>query len=173
MAELGDNVRAAYKLIDIDDNIHGAIIKIYKDSSLLSVYLGHVDDVLTDEDPQTHESPTSAITEGSGDAALCFIYELQDGNYKLVAIDVESFLTENEFADGLQVNDHVVSVVTQDIATATDSGVVSLAESYNVKQYAVNDVKENASANVATEYDETTGVKVLNFSRMIIDCGEY
>ena len=100
------NVKEAYKLIYATDQNRtavGDIVKIYKDSSLYDVYLGHVDDELAAPDDPT-------VVPGSGDTALCFIYEKADGDYELVAINVEEFLEESEFADGLQVLNHVVSV---------------------------------------------------------------
>lgn len=43
--------------------------------------------------------------------ALCFIYYTASGKYDLTAVDVESFLQENEFGDGLTVNgNHKVSL---------------------------------------------------------------
>ena len=101
---LGDaNVKEAYKLLDSTGGTLGDVIKIYKDSALYRVYLGHVDDTLT-------SSTDPTVVPGTGDTALCFIYEKADGTYELVAVNVESFLQESEFADGLQVNNHVVSV---------------------------------------------------------------
>lgn len=97
------NVKEEYALINHDGTQLGDSVKIYKDSSLYRVYLGHVDDTLVSANDPT-------VVPGSGDTALCFIYEKTDGTYELVAINVESFLEESEFADGLQVNNHVVSV---------------------------------------------------------------
>ena len=121
---LASNVREQYKLVDADGNaISGAeVIKIYKDSALVNILIGHVDDRLTNADGEG-ESPDTAITNGTGDAALVYIMQLADGNYKLAAVNVESFLEESEFADGLQVNSHVVSVKKD-----TTSGKVRIAD---------------------------------------------
>ena len=100
------NVKEAYKIIYATDSNRTAIgdtVKIYKDSALYRVYLGHVNDTIT-----SATDPT--VVDGTGDTALCFIYQKADGTYELVAVNVESFLQESEFADGLQVNNHVVSV---------------------------------------------------------------
>ncbi len=100
------NVKEAYKIIYATDSNRTAIgdtVKIYKDSALHSVYLGHVDDAV-----KSTTDPT--VVPGTGDTALCFIYQKADGTYELIAVNVESFLQESEFADGLQVNNHVVSV---------------------------------------------------------------
>ena len=69
---LGDaNVKEAYKLLDSTGGTLGDVIKIYKDSALYRVYLGHVDDTLT-------SSTDPTVVPGTGDTALCFIYEKAD-----------------------------------------------------------------------------------------------
>ena len=84
LTALGANVKEAWKLVDEDKVKVGSEIKIYKDSSLKSVAL-------------------------SGQT-LNFTYILADGSEDTVGVDVSSFLAESEFANGLQVVDHVVSV---------------------------------------------------------------
>ena len=106
---LSANVREKYQLLDSDGNQIGADIEIYKDSSLNNIFVGHVDDVLTNADAQG-ESADTVVTSGTGDAALVYIMHLENDKYKLAAVNVESFLEENEFSDGLQVTNHVVSV---------------------------------------------------------------
>ena len=117
---LDSNVREAYELVDADGRKHGARINIYKDSSLYSVYLGHVDDRLT-----SPSDPT--VIDGTGDAALCFIYQLESGDYQLIPINVETFLEETEFEDGLTVNNHVVKVLkdptSEDFLSVSIDGV--------------------------------------------------
>lgn len=103
LGKLGANVKEAYKLLDSKGGQLGDWIKIYKDSALKEVYLGHVDDRLADV-----SSPV--VTSGTGDTALCFIYYTVDGKYNLVAVNVESFLQESEFKDGLLVDNHEVKV---------------------------------------------------------------
>ena len=95
------NVKEQYNLVNASGETIGATIKIYKDSSLYRVYLGHVDDTIT-----SATDPT--VVPGSGDAALCFIYHKEDGSYELVAINVESFLEESEFASGVTATNHIV-----------------------------------------------------------------
>lgn len=93
------NIKEAYRLFgnaNGSETAIGDIIKIYKDSSLYNVYLGHVDDNIT--------SPTDpTVISGTGSEALCFIYQKSDGTYELVKINVESFLLENEFKDGFEI----------------------------------------------------------------------
>lgn len=84
---LGENVKEQYKLqetVGKESNFVGEPINIYKDSSLKSVAL----------DGQT----------------LNFTYILADGKESTVGVDVSTFLAESEFADGLQVTNHIVSV---------------------------------------------------------------
>ena len=103
---LDANVREAYDLVNLSGypQPNSERILIYKDSSLYKAYLGHTDDRLDDyTDPES-------IVYGTGDTALCFIYLKVDGTYQLVAVDVEEFLQENEFEDGLVVNNHIVKV---------------------------------------------------------------
>ena len=98
------NVREEFALIDHLGRQLGDTVKVYKDSSLYGVFLGHVDDTLSD--PTDPES----LVSGSGDTALDLIYHKEDGTYELVAIDVNDFLEESEFKDGLVVDNHVVKV---------------------------------------------------------------
>lgn len=159
------NVREAYKLIDANGRTAiGDVIKIYKDSSLQSVYLGHVDDKLANEDSTTHESADTAVTSGTGSEALCFIYHLENGNYKLVAVDLESFLQESEFGDGLQVNNHVVSVNAGDGLDfdSSDPKKVIVKKDSNSEQ-----VYTNASTNADVLTVGANGVKVANVQAAI------
>lgn len=109
------NVKEAYKLIyatDANRTAIGDVVKIYKDSALQNVYMGHFDDTLSGQDASTHESSSSTVVPGTGDDALCFVYQLANGNYKLEAVNVQAFLKETEFKDGLTVDtsNHTVSV---------------------------------------------------------------
>ena len=86
---------------NLSSNI-GDPIDIPVDRNLYQVYLGHVDDTLT-------SSTDPTVISGTGNDALCFIYNLSDGTYQLVPVDIESYLTESEFSDGLSVTNHVVT----------------------------------------------------------------
>lgn len=100
------NVKEAYKLVDGTDahTQHGATIKIYKDSTLDKVVLGTMDWRLVDEDASGISSSNTLVTSATtGDDALVFVYQLADGKYQRASVDVESFLSENEFKDGLEV----------------------------------------------------------------------
>ena len=94
------NVKEQYNLVNASGETIGATIKIYKDSSLYNVYLGHVDDTIAGDPP--------VVTSGTGDTALCFIYHKEDGSYELVPVNVETFLEESEFASGVTATNHIV-----------------------------------------------------------------
>ena len=94
------NVKEQYNLVNASGETIGATIKIYKDSSLYNVYLGHMDDTIAGDPP--------VVTSGTGDTALCFIYHKEDGSYALVPVNVESFLEESEFESGVTATNHIV-----------------------------------------------------------------
>ena len=98
------NVREEFALLDHNGRQLGDTVKVYKDSSLYNVFLGQIDDTLSD--PTDPES----LVKGSGDTALDLIYHKEDGTYELVPIDVNDFLEESEFKDGFVVDNHVVKV---------------------------------------------------------------
>jgi hypothetical protein len=103
LAALGEaNVKEAYKLVDEDGAQAGSTVKIYKDSALQSVSFA--------------------------DQKLTFVYNLADGSSKTVDVDVSSFLAENEFGNGLVVNDHVVSVALADHAEGTNDNYLVMEE---------------------------------------------
>ena len=157
LANLGTNVKEAYKLLDSDGGQLGDWIKIYKDSSLYRVYLGHVDDTIT--------SPTDpTVVSGSGDTALCFIYNKADGTYELVAINVESFLEESEFKKGLEVVNHEVNVkidgTSEGFLTVSMDGL-KLSGVQDAINAAVNALNANVSG---TSSDGHVGVQVIEVS---------
>ena len=153
---LPSNVKERYQLLATDESQIGENIDIPKDSSLYRVYLGHVDDELT-----SASDPT--VVSGIGDTALCFIYQVADGTYELVAVDVEDFLQESEFADGLEVNDHVVSVKidenSEDFLTVSSDGV---------KLDGVQDAIDEAKTELNTEIAELSG-SVETLSGAVVD----
>lgn len=140
------NVQTRYQLTQTVNGTSarvGDYIDIPKDKSLVSVQLGHIDDTLTGEDSTTHESTSSTIKSGTGADALVFVHQLANGNYKLTTVNVSSFLTENEFRDGLQVNNGVVSVKVTDA-----DNFLSVDATNGVKlsgvQSAINTAKQTA-----------------------------
>jgi len=149
------NVKEEFALIDHNGRQLGDTVKVYKDSSLYRAFLGHIDDVLSDPD-----DPESLVS-GSGDTALDLIYHKEDGSYELVAIDVNDFLEESEFKDGLEVDNHIVKVkVDEDsekvrISSAETADVLSVSEDgvkiANIQaaiDYAVAELAGNIDADV-------------------------
>ena len=156
------NVKEKYQLLASDNSQIGVDIEIPKDSALQDVYLGHVDDKLKNADGQG-ESVDTTITSGTGDAALVYVMLLSNGKYKLIAVNVESFLSESEFADGLQVNNHKVSVkvdtssekvttgegVTGDVLTVSTDGV-KVNNIQNAIDYAISKLDANVTGGTTT-----------------------
>ena len=124
LAALSDNnVKEAYRLQTIGGSTAiGDVVKVYKDSSLKEVYLGASTDTI--------DASTGTITKNTvaDPQSMNFAYQLADGTYQLVKIDVSKFLTQSEFADGLQMTGGVVSVLIDSTSGkvrtgATPSGV--------------------------------------------------
>ena len=149
------NVKEEFALVDHNGHQLGETVKVYKDSSLYSAFLGHIDDVLSDPD-----DPESLVS-GSGDTALDLIYHKEDGTYELVAIDVNDFLEESEFKDGFVVDNHVVKVKVDEasekvrISSAETADVLSVSEDgvkiSNIQaaiDYAVAELAGNIDADV-------------------------
>ena len=100
VANLGTNVREAYKLIGKNSEQLGSTIKIYKDQTLADV-------ALVDRNEKNEEGQY-----------LRYTYTITDGSYKQVYVDVSAFLTEAEYGDGLKVVNHVISAkLGEDTAT--------------------------------------------------------
>lgn len=147
---LDANVLEQYKLQQTVNGVtsfEGETIKIYKDSSLKSVELV--------------------------DQKLVFTYILADDSEKTVSVDVSTFLAESEFANGLQVTNHVVSVkideTSEGFLTVSEAGVklsgVKNAIDDAVKALDVNDAA--ATGQYVSSVSETDGkiaVSRLNVS---------
>ena len=102
---LDADVREAYRLVGHSGNTIGDLVKIYKDSSLLSVALLHAD---TAADPQvlpTYNKETDTWTDiptpTEANQALCFAYENVSGATVIAAVPVGAFINEQEFASGI------------------------------------------------------------------------
>ena len=154
------NIKEAYKLIYTGDEgsvAIGDIVKIYKDSALYRVYLGHMDDSIA--------GPTDpTVTDGTGDTALCFIYQKADGTYELIKVDVSKFLEESEFADGLQTNNHVVSVKLD----STSESFLTVGTN-GVKLSGVRDAIAAAVADLDATPSQTAGTDGLALSLTEVD----
>ena len=128
---LNENVREAYRLMSGNEQI-GQQIDIYKDSALKEIWLGSEFDMadaitgaitkyawqskldasnhITDEAYQSLDEPSKANYEPLNLQSLNYVYQLANGSYSLVKVDVSKFLADSEFGDGLQINSGVVSV---------------------------------------------------------------
>ena len=113
VAALSDeNVKEAYKVVtfqgeETEQTVYtqvGDTVKIYKDSALQEVYLG--------SDADSVDATTGVVTKQTvtDPQSMNFVYQLANGTYSMTKIDVSKFLTQSEFADGLQVANAVVSV---------------------------------------------------------------
>lgn len=143
-------VKEEYALYNGNGAQLGDSIKIYKDSALKEVYLGHADDALIEDGPEH--------TTGTGETALCFIYYTVEGKYQLVAVNVESFLQESEFKDGLSVDNHLVKVKID----STSESFLTVGEQ-GVKLSGVQDAIDSAIGGVDTKLQELSGsVKTLS-----------
>ncbi len=142
-----ENVKEAYKVVTFQgeetaQTVYrqvGDTVKIYKDSSLKEVYLGSDADTV---DPTTGVVTKQQVTDPQ---SMNFVYQLANGTYSLTKIDVSKFLSETEFADGLQVANAAVSVKI-DLTSADAENFLSVS-SDGVKisgiQNAINESVEN------------------------------
>lgn len=180
LASLGTDVREAYQLTATDGSKLGEYIKIYKDSSLYNVALGHIGDLLSGTTDVTEESESSVIISDptSTEEALNFVYLLSDGKYKLAQVSLESFLQEAEFKDGLQVNaNHEVSVKkdasSEKVITAysstgnTEADVITIS-SDGVKIAKIQDAINAAVGKAQTVVDTTVGSEAETTSHLSI-----
>ena len=167
---LSTNVKEAWGLFDADNNQSGATINIYKDSAYKEIYLGTSADTI--------DATTGQITKqkGGDKQSLNYAYYKADGTYDLVKVDVSAFLSENEFKDGLQLNNHEISVkvdtssekvttgegVTGDVLTVSTDGV-KVSNIQNAIDYAISKLDANVtggditSKHVQVVVDEVDG----------------
>ena len=178
---LGVNVKEAYKLVGTDGTRLGDYVKIYRDSALKEIYLGSSADTI---DTTSGVITKETVTDPQ---SLNYAYQLADGTYTLVKIDVSKFLTESEFASGVTQNGAgvvtgVVDGTSEQVITAysTESGnttanVLSVgANGFKVSniQNAINAAvgKAQTTINTAvTSTDETTSH--LSIAETVADDG--
>lgn len=105
---LGETIREKYQLVDSQDNVVTGSdeILIYKDSSFKGAKLVSAGEKID-------ESDESVVTEDT----LVLTYIDVNGADSNAAIPLGSFLRESEFSNGLEVNNHVVSVKKDTTAT--------------------------------------------------------
>lgn len=97
------NSIASYELRDHNSIKLGATINIPKDTSIKDIQVADMNATINN---------AGEIIEGlpKGNTALCIVYTLANGTYKLVKLDYQSFFEETEISNGLQINNHKVSV---------------------------------------------------------------
>ena len=98
-------VLQSYQLVDGNDNVLGDTINIPKDSSIKTVEIADTEATIDND---------GNIIKGSGDTALSIVYILSDGTYKIVNLSLQDFLEESEFGNGLNVENHKVSIKKSD-----------------------------------------------------------
>ena len=87
-------VKEEYQLTATDGTKLGDTIKIYKDSSIVEIYLGTSGDSV--------DATTGVITKLDGDKQyLNYVYFKADGTYEMTKINISVFITEQEFASGV------------------------------------------------------------------------
>lgn len=149
------SVKEAYKLVDGDGHQMGnTIIKIYKDSAYKEIYLGTSAD--------TVDRTTGEITKLDGDKEfLNYVYMLSDGTYEIVKINLEQFLIESEFGNGLNVNSHLVSVKiddnSEDFLTVGPDGILlsGIQDAINTAKLEEQQRAEDAEQDLQDELDAT------------------
>ena len=149
LQQLDPDVKAAYVLSN--NGVTGStIIKIFKDSVIYKIYLGHVDDRIT--------SPTDpTVIPGTGATAICFIYFNANGEYELAAerfdaldqiweainVETDSRIAadeeivnsieelEGEIEDALANIDAKISVALTGVTNAANSAIILAKENNN------------------------------------------
>ena len=142
LTSLGANVKEAYKLVENGNAKAGEYIKVYKDSALQSVALVGQE--------------------------LQFTYILDSGQTSTVSVDVSNFLAESEFANGLQVVDHVVSVkrneTSEDFLTVSKDGI---------KLSGVQSAIDTAKKAVTDRLDKIEGSGEGSIKKALADAKDY
>lgn len=160
----GANVFEEYALKNKLGQELGEHIKVYKDSALVWVQLGYKDAKL-DRNPETGEYDRDDdgnyilhYTEPIGYTTyLYLIYSIETGDLRMVGLNVEQYITESEFAAGLEVNEHIVSVkidaTSEPFLTVSNDGVklAGVQDAIDASNSASTEYTDNA---VATEKEE-------------------
>lgn len=159
---LDANVKEQYKLVyEGSTTAIGQVIKVYKDSSLVDVYLGADTDTIN---PSTGEITKNTVADPQ---SMNFKYQLANGTYQLVKIDVSKFLTENEFGAGLKVQNGVVSLDVR--------GTVTVGEDVTYVAININDPDDKLTAEEYAEAQQQsnyyTYVNKTDPTDMLTDAG--
>ena len=177
------NIKEAYKVVsfqgeETQQTVYtqvGDTIKIYKDSSLSETYLGSDADtvdsstgVVTKYTYQLISDPTTKITDDEYEAlsagdkelyepinsqSLNFVYQLTDGTYELVKVDVSKFLSESEFGDGLIVNGNGVVSINVDTESADAEDFITVGPD-GLKISGIQDAIDSSLEGINNDLDE-------------------
>lgn len=99
------------------------------------------------------------LGSNSTNESLSFVYILADGTYELVNVDIENFLQESEFSDGLIVENHIVKV-----RLAGDAGIEFKTEQSGNKSLKIKiDTTDTNSYYVKTD-DQTPQAGVTYYT---------
>ena len=153
---LENNVKEQYKLVyGSSTTAIGDVIKVYKDSALLSVKLLHATDSLKPTYSKNGDIWTDISSESQTEAnlALCYAYENANGVVVVEAVPVGNFLRESEFKNGLQVASN------GEVSVLVDPSSESVITSYGATTV------ENVTAPVLSV--SSAGVKVSNIQAAI------
>lgn len=100
----GEKILKSYELHNVNGERMGVTIDVPKDKAIHNIFTGYSGTVIDEETGEIIEEGTKQPE------CLYFIYKDETGIYRLVAINIEKFLFEHEFKDGLEVVKHNVKV---------------------------------------------------------------
>ena len=155
----------SYQLVDGNNKVLGDTINIPKDSSIKTVEIA---------DTKAEIDSSGNIIHGSGDTALSIVYILSDGTYKIVNLSLSNFLEETEFGNGLQVDNHKVSIkIDEDSSTyltVSQNGlsILSVIESLNNK---LNNSGDNTYLGKLTISSQSDNVNNITIGSGLITAG--
>lgn len=152
-------VKEEYQLTATDGTKLGDTIKIYKDSSIVEIYLGTSGDSV--------DATTGVITKRDGDKQyLNYVYFKADGTYEMTKINISVFITEQEFASGVtfdSTENKVKGVV--DSTSEKDSSNNSFL-TVGADGFKVNGIKGEIDAKI-NALDATVGSQTVATSKHV------
>ena len=133
-----------------------ATIDIPNDKTIKEITLGHIGATVNED--------TGEITDGpeENDKAILIVYHNGEGKYSISEIDIEEFLEETEFKDGLCVENHIVKVKidvnSESFLTVSPSGITlsGVQDSIN------NSVSVETNRATAVEQEIENNIETLN-----------
>lgn len=148
---LGANVEIAYQLYEKVGETETAVgkqINIPKDDSLVDV---------------------ATTTDAKGNKVVVFKYNLANGEYKEITLDLSAYVTESEFGEGLKVVDKVVSVkrdeTSENFLTVSENGIkISGVQDAINNAIDALDVTGGTIGSKATETDTVNVIDSLTWS---------